>query len=96
MKVFNQIRDWAKERNIHTADCQDKQTIKLLEEAGELANAHLKRDVVAKIDAVGDIVVVLTIYCLQNNLKIEDCIEHAYEEIKNRKGKTIDGTFIKD
>ncbi len=93
MTIFNKIRQWGLARKISS---QDKQLIKLQEEVGELANAHLKGNIVDKIDAIGDIVVVLTIYCDQNNLKIEDCIEHAYSVIENRTGKTIEGTFIKD
>jgi len=93
MTIFNKIRKWGRDRNI---TCSDKQLIKLQEEVGELASAHLKGDIVSKIDAIGDIVVVLTIYCDQNGLKIEDCVDDAYSVIENRKGKTIQGTFIKD
>ncbi len=47
-------------------------------------------------DALGDTIVTLIILAGQNGLKLEDCLEYAYNEIKNRTGKTINGTFIKD
>ena len=47
-------------------------------------------------DAFGDTLVTLIILAKQNELKLEDCLEYAYNEIKNRTGKTINGTFIKD
>ena len=47
-------------------------------------------------DAFGDTLVTLIILAKQNELKLEECLEYAYNEIKNRTGKTINGTFIKD
>ena len=47
-------------------------------------------------DGIGDTIVTLIILAAQNNLKIKDCLEYAYNEIKDRTGKTVNGTFIKD
>ena len=47
-------------------------------------------------DAYGDTLVTLIISAAQYELGLEDCLEYAYNEIKNRTGKTVGGTFIKD
>ena len=54
-----------------------------------------KRDDEGK-DAVGDILVVLTIYCQQKGWSIAECFQLAYDEIKNRKGKMVNGSFVKE
>jgi NTP pyrophosphatase (non-canonical NTP hydrolase) len=69
---------------------------KLIEEAGELAKALLKNDKSEIIDAIGDMIVVLTNLAKLENLLIEDCVLSAYDVIKNRKGKMENGTFVKE
>ena len=70
--------------------------VKLLEEAGELATGINKDKRELIIDSIGDVYVVLVILCMQLGLDINDCIKAAYEEIKDRKGKMINGTFVKE
>ena len=72
------------------------QYIKLQEECGELAKALLSDDDPEIIDAIGDIVVVLTNLSHLKGYKIEDCIDSAYNVISERTGKMINGTFVKD
>ena len=72
------------------------QYVKLQEEAGELAKALLKDDQPEVIDAIGDMVVVLTNLAHQRGVYIEECIQTAYEVINKRTGKMINGTFVKD
>ena len=67
-----------------------------MEEAGELAEALLKNDRYEIKDAIGDMVVVLTNLAALEGMQIENCIELAYNEIANRKGEMINGTFVKD
>jgi len=74
----------------------DKQLIKLIEEVGELSEAHNKEWHDKQIDSIGDIFVVLTIYALQNGLHLDDCIKETYNTIKDRNGKMIDGVFVKN
>jgi NTP pyrophosphatase (non-canonical NTP hydrolase) len=94
--LTRQIEEWAVERGLHVAD-PTKQTIKLGEEFGELCQAITKnRKKAAVKDSIGDMYVVLTILSLQLGINIEECIEMAYEEIKDRKGKMINGVFIKE
>ena len=73
-----------------------KQILKLMEEAGEICRAVLKKDRPEIIDGIGDCVVVLTNLAHLCDTTIEDCIEAAYDEIKGRSGKMINGTFKKD
>ena len=94
--LFRRIRGWAKERGLYKKGDSKTQYIKLQEEAGELAKALLKNDKPEIIDAIGDIAVVLTNLAHLENLKIEDCIQSAYDTISNRTGKMINGTFVKD
>ena len=93
---FDLIRFWAKDRGLYDKGDPKTQYLKLVEEVGELGRALLKEDHVEQCDAVGDIVVVLTNLSELINVSIEDCIELAYEVIAKRKGKMINGTFVKD
>jgi len=93
---FGLIRDWAKQRGLYDAGNPHTQYVKLQEEAGELAQAILKQDKPEIQDAIGDMVVVLTNLAHLEGFTIEDCIDAAYTEIATRKGKMVNGTFVKD
>ncbi len=94
--MFNRIRSWAQERGLYDKGNTMTQYVKLQEEAGELAKALLKDDQPEVIDAIGDMVVVLTNLAHQRGVYIEECIQTAYEVINKRTGKMINGTFVKD
>ena len=93
---FDKIREWALTRGLYQQGDPMTQYVKLQEECGELAKALLKKDEPEVIDAVGDIIVVLTNLAHLKGYKIEDCIESAYNVIKKRTGKMSNGTFVKD
>jgi NTP pyrophosphatase (non-canonical NTP hydrolase) len=93
---FPLIRDWAKDRGIYNKGNSHTQYVKLMEEAGELAEALLKNDKYEIKDAIGDMVVVLTNLAVLEGMQIENCIESAYNEIASRKGEMINGTFVKE
>jgi len=92
---FDLIRFWAKDKGIYAKGNSTTQYVKLMEEAGELAKALLNNDKAEIVDAIGDITVVLTNLAELEGLKIEDCIDTAYNVIARRKGKMINGTFVK-
>ena len=94
--MFNRIRTWAETRGLYEKGDPMVQYVKLQEEAGELAKALLKDDQPEVIDAIGDMVVVLTNLAHQRGVYIEECIQSAYEVINKRTGKMINGTFVKD
>jgi NTP pyrophosphatase (non-canonical NTP hydrolase) len=70
--------------------------VKTVEELGELASALLKRDEKKIIDGIGDATVCLIILAKQLDFSFAYCLQEAYTEIKDRKGETKDGTFIKE
>ena len=93
---FDLIREWATERGLYDKGDTKTQYCKLMEEAGELGKAILKEDQHEFVDAIGDMVVVLTNLAELGGTSIEQCIDAAYAEIKNRKGKMVNGTFVKN
>lgn len=95
INITEVIMKWAEERNLDKADPK-AQMVKLLEEAGELASGINKDKQDLIIDSIGDIYVVLVILSMQLGLDINDCIKAAYEEIKDRKGKMVNGLFVKE
>lgn len=95
-KPFDNIRCWATDRGIYDKGDVKTQYAKLMEEAGELAKAILNQDQAELVDAIGDCVVVLTNLAYLAGTDIEHCVESAYNEIKSRKGKMSNGTFVKE
>jgi len=93
---FDLIRDWADERGLYENGDTKTQALKLVEEVGETCRAILKEDHDEVIDGIGDCVVVLTNLAELVGVPIEICIEAAYDEIKNRKGKMANGTYVKE
>lgn len=93
-KLHDHIRQWAKERGIDTAD-PTKQMLKLYEEVGELSAGLAKSQPDKIIDGIGDTFVVLTILAQQLGTDLPACVQAAYDEIKERKGQTINGVFVK-
>ena len=94
--AFDQIRDWAEDKGIYDHGDSKTQTLKLMEEAGEVCRAVLKQDDAEIKDGIGDMVVVLTNLAELCGLTIEECVESAYDVISKRTGKMDNGTFVKD
>jgi|TARA_B110001452_G_scaffold102145_1_gene84763 NTP pyrophosphatase (non-canonical NTP hydrolase) len=92
---FELIRQWASKRGILDKGNSHTQYVKLMEEAGELAQALLNKDTYEIKDAIGDMVVVLTNLAALEGMTIENCIDSAYNEIANRTGTMLNGTFVK-
>jgi len=93
---FDLIRLWASERGLYDKGDTKTQYLKLMEEAGELGRAILKNDQDEFVDAIGDMVVVLTNLAELGDTSIEHCTDSAYEVISRRTGKMVNGTFVKD
>ena len=93
--VFTRIRLWAEERGLYSKGDSKTQVVKLVEEMGEVSRAVLKSDKAEIKDGIGDMVVVLTNLAHLEGFTIEECIEAAYDVIKDRKGKMDNGTFKK-
>lgn len=101
--MYNKIREWAKNKGIYEKGDINTQTLKLIEECGELCKSCIHNDKKEFIDAIGDCVVVLTSiaelgkkHFKDENITIENCVKEAYNVINKRKGKMENGTFIKE
>ena len=93
---FDLIRAWANERGLYKGGDTKTQSLKLVEEVGEICRATLKEDHDEVIDGIGDCVVVLTNLAELHGVSIEECIASAYGVISKRTGKMVNGTFKKD
>ena len=98
-KQIDLVRDWGAERNIigrYAKATIHTQFDKFLEESGELdiAITNDKHDEIT--DGIGDTAVTLILLAELHGVTFEDCLEWAYNEIKNRSGKMVDGQFVKD
>jgi len=94
--VEMRIIQWAEARKIIPNSTPDVQLLKAMSELGELADATIKKDREAIIDAVGDVMVCLVNYCALQDINLIDCMEVAYDQIKNRRGTLLpNGLFVK-
>ncbi|MMZ46533.1 MazG nucleotide pyrophosphohydrolase domain protein [compost metagenome] len=89
------IEQWTIDRNLHTAD-PTRQMLKLGEEYGELCAGMARNDMEKVKDSLGDMFVVMTVLSLQMDIDIQECVRGAYDEIKDRKGRMINGVFVKE
>lgn len=101
MRTLDMIRKWADDRNLIEGATPAAQYQKLLEEVGELGRALIERGSMTLLtedikDAIGDCTVVLTILASQCGTTLEECMDAAYEEIKDLKGKMVNGIFVKE
>ena len=91
------IIQWAEARQIIPNSTPETQLLKAMSEMGELADATIKGDRLDVMDAVGDVMVCLVNYCALQDINLVDCMELAYEQIKDRKGTLLpNGVFVKE
>lgn len=93
--LIEKIQKWVLDRNLQTADPKI-QMCKTVEELGELATGINKGNVELQKDSIGDVVVTLICISQQLNLDFNECLNIAYNDIKDRKGKMIEGIFVKE
>lgn len=97
LELIAQIEDWAEERGILEHSTARAQLLKAVSEMGELADAEIKDDLYEQQDAVGDVLVCLIVYCAMKGHSIGQCLQNAYDEIKDRKGHMVPGgAFVKE
>lgn len=94
--LFRMIADWAEDRNLIKGSDSFRQLAKLAEEQGELAGGVCRGNRAVILDSIGDMGVVLTILAEQQQTTIEECMIRAWNDIKDRKGRMVDGVFIKE
>ncbi|MDU0452319.1 MazG-like family protein [Staphylococcus chromogenes] len=93
-KLIKQVEQWSIDKGLHNGN-RDRQALKVWEESGEIASSLSRGNLDELKDGVGDTVVTLIILAQQHGWTLEECLQYAYDEIKGRTGKTINGTFIK-
>jgi len=93
-ELIDNIARWHHDRNLIDGSDDKSQFAKLIQEAGELSDNICKGKDIA--DDIGDMIVVLINIAERNNLTIEQCLEQAWDDIKDRKGKMVDGVFVKE
>lgn len=93
-RLVEQVQQWSIDKDLHNGN-SDRQALKFYEEAGEVASALSRGQMDALKDGIGDTVVTLIILAQQHDMSLQECLQYAYDEIKGRKGKTINGIFIK-
>jgi NTP pyrophosphatase (non-canonical NTP hydrolase) len=88
---------WAEQRHIIPHSTPQAQFLKMVSEMGELADGIGKQDRELIIDSVGDVLVCLINMCALLDLDVTECLGHAWDEIKDRKGHmNANGVFIKE
>ena len=94
-ELKNKVENWFTERKLHIAD-PNKQMLKLFEELGEVASGMARGNLHEVKDGIGDTLVVLIGLSMQLDLDVTECLAAAYNEIKDRKGKMVNGVFVKN
>ncbi|MFO3694304.1 MazG-like family protein [Staphylococcus felis] len=94
-QLIKQVEQWSIDKDLHKAD-SNRQALKVWEESGEIGATLSRGNLDALKDGIGDTVVTLIILAQQHGWSLLECLEFAYDEIKGRKGKTVNGTFIKE
>lgn len=94
-RLVADVEKWSHDKGLDKSDSKS-QALKFYEEAGEVAAALVRKDPFALKDGIGDTIVTLIILAQQQGTSIEECLEMAYEEIKDRRGKLIGGSFVKE
>ena len=94
--LINNVIGWADDKNILKPENSTKQMLKVMEEVGETAGALAKDDRVELKDGIGDSFVTLIILAKQCGFTPDECLEAAWNEIKGRTGKTVNGVLVKN
>lgn len=92
--LVRKIGQWHYDRNLIYGSTDKDQFLKLVQEVGELSDSICKGKDIK--DDIGDIIVVLINIAERNGITLEDCLEKAWEDIKDRKGKMVNGVFVKE
>ena len=96
--TFDELEDtvaqWHNDRNLIDGSTDLRQMKKLFEEVNELHIDVLNGSDLR--DELGDCLVVLINIATRNNFSLYEALEYSFSKIKDRKGKMIDGIFVKE
>ena len=91
---IDNVVQWHRDRNLIHGSTDKDQTLKLLQELGELSDSVCKGKDIR--DGIGDMLVVMLNITTRNGLTLSECLGRAWDDIKDRKGKMVDGIFVKE
>lgn len=95
-ELEQKVIQWGEARNLYQGSNPLQQFRKLLEEQGELLEAIATDNYPEVEDAIGDMMVVLTSIARFYSMSLRICYQQAYDQIKDRRGKMVNGLFVKD
>jgi NTP pyrophosphatase (non-canonical NTP hydrolase) len=93
-ELIEKVNTWFEDRNLIEGSTDKDQVLKLMQELGELSDHACKGEDIR--DDLGDMLVVMLNIMKRNNFTMEECLQIAYNDIKDRKGKMVDGIFVKE
>jgi NTP pyrophosphatase (non-canonical NTP hydrolase) len=96
VEIEKKVILWGETRDLYKQSTVQSQYYKLLEECVELKFSLSHKNTADSVDAIGDIMVVLTHIAHMLDLDLSTCYLLAYEEIKDRKGKMVNDLFVKE
>ena len=91
---IDNVVQWHHDRNLIDGSTDKDQTLKLLQELGELSDSVCKGKDIK--DDIGDMLVVMLNITTRNGVTLSECLARAWDDIKDRKGKMVDGIFVKE
>ena len=92
--LVEKVVSWHHDRNLIEGSSDKDQTLKLLQELGELSDSVCKGKDIK--DDIGDMLVVMLNITSRNNVSLEECLAKAWGDIKDRKGRMSGGIFVKE
>ena len=104
-ELQEKVLSWADDKDLLHAENVDKQFMKFIEEVFEFKtemdisvfNGKVTKRFIENLKLeMGDIFVTLIILCEQIGIDPEECLSMAYDKISKRKGRTINGCFVKE
>jgi uncharacterized protein YabN with tetrapyrrole methylase and pyrophosphatase domain len=91
---IDNVVQWHRDRNLIDGSTDKDQVLKLMQELGELSDSVCKGKDIK--DDIGDMLVVMLNIATRNGVTLSECLARAWDDIKDRKGKMIDGIFVKE
>ena len=91
---IDNVVQWHRDRNLIDGSTDKDQVLKLMQELGELSDSVCKGKDIK--DDIGDMLVVMLNIATRNGVTLSECLAKAWDDIKDRKGKMVDGIFVKE
>lgn len=94
-RLIKVVQLWTEEKGLLDADPK-AQLLKILEELGEVTQAHTRNQKAQLRMELGDLLVTVIVFAEQVGISPEEALKVAYDKIKNRRGKLVGDTWVKE